>query len=143
MKAKIILTGILMAILAFSMGNSRNDELVSAESSKIDETVNNSVCEYCGVNCQYVDEDGDGVCDNYNNCADSDGSMGQNYVDEDNNGICDNFEAGECLGNGSNGQCLGNGVQYNGNNGHCFVNSEGHFGKGHHGGNSGNRGCHR
>lgn len=138
MKAKIVLTGVLMTILAFSMGNTRIDVTVPAESNKIEETVNNSVCDYCGANCQYIDEDGDGVCDNYNTCVNPDGSMGQNYVDEDNNGICDNFESGECVGNGTNGQCIGNG-----NNGQCVGNTEGYAGKGHHGGNSGNRGCHR
>lgn len=117
MKAKIILTGIMMTMLAFSMGTTSIDDTVSSELNEIEETVINRVCDYCGGDCQFVDEDGDGVCDN--------------------------FESGECLGNGSNGQCFGNGVQYNGNNEHCFGNSGGHSGKGHHGGNSGNRGCHR
>lgn len=44
---------------------------------------------YCKNDCSYVDEDGDGVCDNCDsigwycskNCA---------YADEDGNGICDN-----------------------------------------------------
>ncbi len=37
---------------------------------------------------QYIDNDGDGICDNWNNY------QGTNYVDDDNDGICDN--AGNC-----------------------------------------------
>lgn len=39
----------------------------------------------------YVDEDGDGVCDN------CDGDRGPNYTDEDGDGVCDNCD-GDCDG---------------------------------------------
>ena len=42
-----------------------------------------------GNSAQYVDVNGDGVCD-YNCGLGCDGS-GMNFVDDDNNGVCDNF----------------------------------------------------
>ena len=42
-----------------------------------------------GGGARYVDEDGDGVCDN--NCGRGCGGNGMNFVDEDDDGICDNI----------------------------------------------------
>lgn len=64
----------------------------------------------CSAQC-YVDEDGDGVCDNrgtvcdgrYDVDVDQDGvcdNQGQNYVDADNDGICDN-QGTHCNGGGA------------------------------------------
>ena len=52
---------------------------------------NSGVC--LNQNCQFIDADGDGYCDN----------MGQNcrFVDENGDGICDNFGTG--LGSRSGG----------------------------------------
>lgn len=41
----------------------------------------------CGVN--YVDADGDGICDN---CGGT--GCGVNYVDADGDGVCDNYASG-------------------------------------------------
>lgn len=56
----------------------------------------------CGM--YFVDEDGDGICDNYGtNC-------GMYYADEDGDGVCDNYAAGGGYGRGcgrGNGRCGG------------------------------------
>ncbi len=67
---------------------------------------------HCGQN--YVDADGDGVCDNYtyaggngfngNGCG-RNPYCGQNYVDADGDGICDNFVDNN--GDGINDNCPG------------------------------------
>lgn len=55
----------------------------------------NAVCSnYTGA-CSFVDEDGDGICDNCNgyhkNCLSGNG-CGQNYTDADGDGVCDNYQ---------------------------------------------------
>lgn len=55
----------------------------------------NTVCSnYTGA-CSFVDEDGDGICDNCNdyhkNCLSGNG-CGQNYTDADGDGVCDNYQ---------------------------------------------------
>lgn len=51
-----------------------------------------------GISCEngYIDADGDGICDNYDNdwCT----HRGGGYVDTNNNGTCDNYENGQCPG---------------------------------------------
>lgn len=55
----------------------------------------------CGTN--FVDADGDGVCDNYGtNCPNPNG--GGNFVDADGDGVCDNYGTyRQGAGNGANG----------------------------------------
>lgn len=42
----------------------------------------------CGRGRNYVDADGNGVCDNYGT------GCGRNYVDADGDGVCDNYGTG-------------------------------------------------
>jgi hypothetical protein len=86
----------------------------------------------------YVDADGDGVCDNRGtgNCGNGNGQNGQNYVDADGDGVCDNRGTGNCgNGNGQNGQNYvdadGDGVcdnygtgNGNGGNGQNYVDAD-------------------
>lgn len=62
-----------------------------------------------GAGCNYVDADGDGVCDNYGiNCGCTGAeNCGWNFVDEDGDGICDYYEAGQRGGNGRGRGCRG------------------------------------
>lgn len=64
-------------------------------SGYIDEN-GDGICDNCGTNsgscAGFVDADGDGVCDNYGNGA------GAGYVDSNNDGVCDNYGTG--AGNG-------------------------------------------
>lgn len=50
----------------------------------------NGVCDNYGTGCgrNYVDADGDGVCDNYGT------GCGRNYVDADGDGVWDNYGTG-------------------------------------------------
>jgi hypothetical protein len=61
-----------------------------------------------GYGANFVDEDGDGVCDN---CGSGSygrmhGNGGVNFVDEDGDGVCDN------CGSGSYGQANGGGANF-------------------------------
>lgn len=83
----------MTAVTAFS-GNGRNDVGVYNDG-------NYGYIAYC----QYVDADGDGVCDNYGI-----GGCGAGYVDADGDGICDNFNTGNPQnGNGFQGGRCGGG----------------------------------
>jgi len=50
----------------------------------------------------YVDADGDGICDNRTRLGGQGRGNGLNFVDENNDGICDNFASGgrRCRGCG-------------------------------------------
>ncbi len=66
-----------------------------------------------------VDEDGDGVCDNYDPDRCPGNGMGGGYVDTDNDGVCDNYDPDYCPGYGSgNGMGYGNGGHHGGGRGH-------------------------
>ena len=87
-----------------------------------------------------VDEDGDGVCDNYDpdRCPGNGMGCGNGgYVDADNDGVCDNYDPEYCPGDGTgngggNGYGCGSGMGY-GNGG---------YGGGHHGGGGPHGGRH-
>ena len=71
------------------------------------DTDGDGVCDYAGSMCAYVDEDGDGlcdVCDTYRWCGahwrGAGRGCGGNYVDEDGDGICDNYTSGQSQGRG-------------------------------------------
>lgn len=73
------------------------------------DTDGDGVCDYAGSMCAYVDEDGDGlcdVCDTYRWCGahwrGAGRGCGGNYVDEDGDGICDYYASGQGRG-GSQG----------------------------------------
>lgn len=87
-----------------------------------DDINTNTVCNYCGKDCSFVDEDGDGICDNYKQRGINGANAGKGFVDEDGDGVCDNYAS-----RGQNGAC-----GWGGGHGH---RNHGHSG---HGG-----GCHR
>ena len=73
------------------------------------------VCDNCGTACRhaacgnYVDDDGDGVCDNCGTAC-RHAACG-NYVDDNGDGVCDNIGAG--------GGCH---AHHGGRSGHCHGN---------------------
>lgn len=75
---------------------------------------NNTVCSNTG-SCTFVDENGDGICDNSDTHCTS-------FVDSDNNGICDNCKNQHT----HNGSCLGNSTASCGRTG--SNHSSGHHG---------------
>ena len=93
-----------------------------------------------GTGNGFVDNDNDGVCDNYDplycpgngtgNCA------GGGCVDNDGDGVCDNYDPDNCPGNGTNcgyGGGSGNAGTGNGGAGSGSSWGSGHHGGGHHG----------
>lgn len=68
-----------------------------------------------GARRNFIDTDGDGVCDNY---GDRPSKGSKNFVDEDGDGICDNFASGQGKGNGyrngAQGECGKNFVDEDG-----------------------------
>ncbi len=122
MKAKFILTGILTAAFLFSCKTDGVFAATPARDRSFICTFSETPCSYCGSGCSYVDEDGDGVCDNfvcpagqgfvdedkdgicdYNSCP-----AGQGFVDEDGDGVCDNYASGRGGCGRPRGRC-GNG----------------------------------
>ncbi len=78
-----MMIGITAAVLTAGLGMTT----VLAENKTTVPTVN------------YVDENGDGICDNYGSgqCR----GNGQGYVDANNDGICDNAGARQCMTSGT------------------------------------------
>lgn len=112
------------AVQAIANLNSSASDTQSAASGCVwvdedgDGICDNYGSEFCNHH-HWVDEDGDGICDNYGsgNCPHT------GWVDGDGDGVCDNYDPNYCPGNGtSNGSGAGNGSGY------------GCHGGGHHGG---------
>ena len=59
-------------------------------------------CTPAGAGANYVDADGDGVCDRYDGGCTPAGS-GANYVDANGDGVCDRYDGG-CARNGGGHQ---------------------------------------
>lgn len=107
MKTKTFLAGITAAALVFSM------ETMSVFAAPADSqntaAISNGACAYCCGDCQFIDEDGDGVCDNYSSRGANGGNAGQGYIDADGDGVCDNYASGRQGGCGNQGRHHGNG----------------------------------
>lgn len=89
MKTKLIFTGLaLIATTAFISAQSQGN--------------GNRKCNGTGKGTGFVDNNKNGICDNYenrtnkktvgNNCNGQ--GKGKNFIDANKNGICDNYEAG-------------------------------------------------
>ena len=63
MKTKIILTGIATTTLVFSL--TAMSVFAAPAGRQNSAAVSNGGCAYCYGDCQFIDEDGDGICDNY------------------------------------------------------------------------------
>lgn len=92
---KKLLTGIAMMTLVFSIGSIDASAASNAKAKKAAVTTN--ICDYCGASCEFVDADGDGICDNY---ISGKSGRGRFYVDADGDGVCDNAANGSCPRNG-------------------------------------------
>lgn len=79
---KKVCIGILAAVMLLSLGTTSALAAGRGNGRGYVDEDGDGVCDNYNGACGYVDEDGDGVCDNYN------GACG--YVDEDGDGVCDN-----------------------------------------------------
>ena len=94
---KKIFFGVLLTAIALSAGTESvvvagpgaGRNYVDADG---DGVCDNTGAEKCGQN--YVDADGDGVCDN----SGTNEECGQNYVDADGDGVCDNYSGTKVRG---------------------------------------------
>lgn len=62
------------------------------------------ICDNQGTRCQgqgFIDADGDGICDNQNARC-----QGQSFTDANGDGICDNAGNGQCTSAGGAGRCM-------------------------------------
>lgn len=92
---------------AFSKASDRNDEKQDSIAVSLKAAAQNN----------FIDENNDGICDNYadgacpqNGTGNGYGRGNSNFVDENNDGICDNRADGTCPRNGTgNGYGRGNG----------------------------------
>ena len=103
---KKLLTGIAVTALLISM--SSTTVLAAGRGCGRNFVDNDGVCDYYNTSCQFVDNDGDGICDN---CGSNNCGNGAGYVDADGDGICDNYTANTSQnGSGSRrGHCGGRG----------------------------------
>ena len=97
MKMKI-LAGTVIAAFTLSLGVIS----VFATESIINTPNNNVVYHYCGEGCQFIDENGDGICDYYGTDGCYGTHHGQYYVDENGDGVCDNYGTSGCYGRNQN-----------------------------------------
>jgi len=97
MKMKI-LAGTVITAFTLSLGAIS----VFATESIINTPNNNAVYHYCGEGCQFIDENGDGICDYYGTGGCYGVNQGHYYVDENGDGICDNYGTGGCYGRNQN-----------------------------------------
>ncbi len=97
---KKLLTGIAAFILVISICSTTVFAAGRGRGRNYVDNDNDGVCDNYNTSCQFVDLDGDGICDNCNSigCGNCTG-----YVDADGDGICDNYTAGTSQnGSGSN-----------------------------------------
>ncbi|NQT78165.1 MAG: hypothetical protein HQ565_10655 [Bacteroidetes bacterium] len=111
MKKLTLITGIII-IMAFLAGTVNAQSTQSPDKSTKDQTTQTDQ----KTPGNFVDKNGDGLCDNHQNK----GKLGKciKFVDENGDGICDN-----CTGNGNCGQgnCCEKGMQ----NGKCSAKNKG------------------
>lgn len=100
MRATKFITSMTAAILIFSLETVSVFAAEPAAGRNFTDSNNNGICGYCTTDCPFIDEDGDGICDNF-----ATGACGLGYVDENGDGICDNYAYGSGCRNGGGRGC--------------------------------------
>lgn len=83
---KRVLAGVLVTVLALSIGTTSAFAAgpdAGQGRNFVDED-GNGICDFAVDSCRYVDENNDGVCDYYGT-----GGYGCKFADEDGDGVCD------------------------------------------------------
>jgi len=95
---KKILTGVLATIMVLSVGTTSAFAAGpgSGQGRNFVDEDGNGICDFAGEFCRYVDENYDGICDY---CGIEQNGYGCHFVDADGDGICDNYR-GQGLGLG-------------------------------------------
>lgn len=85
---------ILTVLLAFNGGLCDTAAEKQADDNTACNVAGECFYENGGI-CSYIDNDGDGICDNHADKLCRNGNNG-NYIDNDNDGVCDNYENKSC-----------------------------------------------
>lgn len=86
------MTGVAAMAVVLSLGSMT---ALAAEQVQVYDASNGG-CAYCGASCEFVDADGDGICDNYASAGCGYCGASCQFVDADGDGICDNYVSGNC-----------------------------------------------
>jgi len=96
---KKVFAGLLAAAMVFSATTTMVSAAGRGMGRNYVDADGDGICDNWGT-CGYVDEDGDGICDN---CGVAHGNYlagnGRYFIDADGDGVCDNYAAG-CLKRG-------------------------------------------
>lgn len=65
MKRKTIIAGIAVVALVITLQTSSVFAAAPTKEKSSNDTNTDTVCNYCGEGCSFIDENGDGICDNY------------------------------------------------------------------------------
>ncbi|MEA1895281.1 MAG: hypothetical protein U9N36_08810 [Euryarchaeota archaeon] len=87
------MTGILIvALVALSIGvaAAQYGQGGGAGGDRYVDNNGDGMCDNIGNCTGFVDGDGDGVCDNLGDCGRGCGCGGRNFIDNDGDGVCDN-----------------------------------------------------
>ncbi len=99
---KKVVLGVLGTALALAVGTTGAFAAGSGVRRNFIDADGDGVCDNIreGI-CSYIDTDGDGICDNRGarngNCP---AEGGKNFVDADGDGVCDHYASGQNRGNG-------------------------------------------
>lgn len=120
MKAKKFLAGVLTMAAVFTVCAT---SAFAAAPSGGGQSLNcnyDGGCQNCGTSHQFVDADGDGVCDNWPDGVCQNCGTSHQFVDADEDGVCDNWTDGKCPKDGT-GKRAGHGH----GRGHADANGSG------------------
>ena len=102
MNRKVAVIALLSAVLFIGMAYAQPGGINGNQNSSGQGVSGQSRGNGCGG---FVDEDGDGICDNYQSGQCHMYGYG-GFIDEDGDGICDNYQSGQCYRH-CNGGCDG------------------------------------
>ena len=98
MKIRTMSGILIVALVALSIGVAAAQYGQGSGAQYVDDD-GDGICDNIGICTGFVDEDGDGACDNLGDCGRGRGGCGgcgcggsgMNFVDEDGDGVCDNI----------------------------------------------------
>ncbi len=109
---KKVCIGILAAVMLLSLGTTSALAAGRGNGRGYVDEDGDGVCDNYNGACGYVDEDGDGVCDNcgrYPRRSAYRTGYGRFFVDEDGDGVCDYYATGRVGRRGQGTGCRGRG----------------------------------
>lgn len=94
-----VFLGVLTTIIALSVGTISAFAEEPIGGRNYVDSDGDGICDYANTICGYMDEDGDGICDNCGIYHISGlNKEGKNFVDSDGDGVCDYYTDGQARG---------------------------------------------